>query len=47
MSEASQIAEPLIVVRDASKIYRDGQVQALAHVSLSIAAGEFLASRLC
>ncbi len=42
MFEASQI-EPLVVVRNASKVYRDGQVRALNGVSLTIAAGDFLA----
>ena len=43
MSEASQITDPLIVVRNASKVYRDGKVRALDNVSLSVDVGEFLA----
>ncbi len=43
MSEASQVTNPLIVVRNASKVYGEGQVRALDSVSLSIEAGEFVA----
>ena len=43
MSKTSQVTDPLIVVRNASKVYRDGKVRALDDVSLSIGAGEFLA----
>jgi len=43
MSEASQVTDPLIAVRNASKVYRDGQVRALDNLSLTIGAGEFLA----
>lgn len=43
MSEASQPTAPLIAVRNASKVYRDGQVRALHGVSLNINAGDFLA----
>ena len=43
MSEASQSTAALVAVRNASKVYRDGQVRALDNVSLNIQAGEFLA----
>ena len=37
-------AEPIVVVRDLSKIYRQGDINvvALDHVSLDITAGEFV-----
>lgn len=41
MTEASQ-SRTLIEVREASKFYREGKVQALNGVSLSIAEGEFV-----
>lgn len=43
MSEARQLNAPLIAVRNASKVYRNGQVSALDRVSLNIEAGDFLA----
>lgn len=43
MSEASEVNAPLIAVRNAIKVYRDGLVRALDNVSLTIEAGEFLA----
>ncbi len=43
MTDASQVNDPLIAVRNASKVYRDGQVRALDGVSLMFGAGEFLA----
>ena len=42
MSDASQFIDPLIVVRNACKVYRDGHVRALDDVSLTIESGEFL-----
>lgn len=43
MSDASQAAKQVIAVREVSKLYRDGQVQALDGVSLDVGAGEFVA----
>ncbi len=43
MSDASQTAPQLFTVREVSKQYRDGQVQALDRVSLEIGEGEFVA----
>ncbi len=43
MQEASQTLTPLIALQNASKVYRDGQVQALDDVSLAIEVGEFVA----
>jgi ABC-type lipoprotein export system ATPase subunit len=40
MSEASQATAPILSVRNVSKSYRDGQVQALCGVSLEIREGE-------
>lgn len=42
MSDASQLNDPLIVVRNACKVYRDGHVRALDGISLTIESGEFL-----
>ena len=42
MSDASQFTDPLIVVRNACKVYRDGYVRALDGISLTIESGEFL-----
>ena len=42
MSETSQSPDPLIVVRNASKVYHNGRVRALEDVSLTIESGEFL-----
>lgn len=42
MSDASQSNDPLIVVRNACKVYRDGHVRALDGISLTIESGEFL-----
>lgn len=42
MSDASQLNDPLIVVRNACKVYPDGHVRALDGISLTIESGEFL-----
>ncbi len=42
MSDASQSNDPLIVVRNVCKVYRDGHVRALDGISLTIESGEFL-----
>lgn len=42
MSDASQFTDPLIVVRNVCKVYRDGYVRALDGISLTIESGEFL-----
>lgn len=42
MSDASQLTDPLFVVRNACKVYRDGHVRALDGISLTIESGEFL-----
>jgi len=42
MSRASHADIPLVTLRDVCKHYRDGDVQALDHVSLDIHAGEFI-----
>jgi len=42
MNESSQTPTPLIALRQVSKTYRDGHVQALQEVSLELSAGEFM-----
>ncbi len=42
MSESSQISKPLIELHQVSKMYRDGQVQALHEVTLELASGDFV-----
>jgi ABC-type lipoprotein export system ATPase subunit len=43
MPDASQTTAPFLTIREVSKHYRDGQVQALGGVSLDIGEGDFVA----